>query len=624
MYPKLKAFTGQLEYLPRTLRLIWAAAPRWTATWVALLVLQGLLPAALVYLTRSVVDSIAGALGAGISWETVQPTLLLVGLLGSIMLLNQALQSITELVRTGQAELISDYLSALVHDKSMSVDLAYYESPAYHDRLERARNDLSNRPLALLESAGNLLQSSITLISIAALLVPYGAWLPVVLLLSTSPALYVVMRYNTLQHEWWKETTPDRRRVQYYGTLLTHSSVAPELRLFGLGEYFQVAFQDIRRRLREEKIALTKRQSLGRLGAGLVGLITTGGVMAWLYLQALQGLVSLGDIALFYQAFNRGQTLMRSLLGNVGQIYANTLFLGNLFEFLDIEPDVTDPPDPVPIPAQVCEGIRFRDVTFFYPDSSRPALKDFNLMVPAGTVVALVGANGAGKSTVLKLLCRFYDPSAGTITIDGVDLRDVSVTELRQMLTVIFQMPVPYQATAALNIALGDLGANPTSADIELAARGAGAHDIIRTLPKGYDSQLGKWFAHGTELSGGEWQRIALARAYLRRAQIMILDEPTSALDSWAEADWYERFHQLSAGRTAIIITHRFTTAMHADVIHVMHRGQIIESGSHEQLLTQSGRYAESWRRQVQSRDHLRTDLAGNGQRPTRTPNTAV
>ena len=251
-------------------------------------------------------------------------------------------------------------------------------------------------------------------------------------------------------------------------------------------------------------------------------------------------------------------------------------------------------------------------MTFRYPGGERTALQDFDLAIPTGKIMAIVGPNGAGKSTLVKLMCRFYDPQAGSIELDGIDIRRLAIEDLRRQITVLFQMPVSYYATAGQNIAMGDLPAKPRLADIEAAARGAGAHEIIARLPRGYDTQLGKWFADGTELSAGEWQRIALARAFLRQAPIVVLDEPTSFMDSWAEAKWLARFRKLVEGRTAVIITHRFTTAMQADMIHVMDEGQIVESGSHAELLAQAGLYAQSWRAQMQAGSDL-DKSGGNG-----------
>jgi len=593
---------GQLSYLPRTLRLIWAATRNLTPIWGVLLVVQGLLPAAAVYLTRPLVDSVVAAVNAGGSWESIRPALFLAVLVGVVFLLVELLQSVASWVRAAQAELIRDHLSALIHEKSMAADIAFYESPEYYDRLEQARNELSSRPLALLESGGSLLQNVITLLAIGALLFPYGIWLPLALAMSTVPALLVVLRFNLRYHRWWIETTADRRRAQYYDGMLTTGPVAPELRIFDLGPYFQSAYQRLRGRLRSERLKLIRDQGIARLFAGVFGLVVLALAVAWMIWQVLQRRATLGDLALFYQAFNQGQGLLRSLLENVGQIYTNTLFLGNLFDFLKLKPEIVDPPKRVPVPHPLTQAIRFEDVTFSYPGTRRPVLQDFNFTIPCGQVVALVGANGVGKSTLLKLLCRFYDPQKGRITIDSVDIRDFSINDLRRTITVLFQLPVTYQTTAAENIAFGDLSANPAMGKIETAARLAGAHEIIARLPQSYHTPLGKWFSNGTDLSVGEWQRLALSRAFLRQAQIMILDEPTSALDSWAEVDWFDRFRSLAQGKTALVITHRLTVARHADIIQVMDAGAIVESGTHDQLLARGKLYAGSWFAQVQER----------------------
>jgi ATP-binding cassette subfamily B protein len=343
----------------------------------------------------------------------------------------------------------------------------------------------------------------------------------------------------------------------------------------------------------------------------MTGVFISGATMAWMFWRTLQGSATLGDLALFYQAFQRGQGLLRSLLENLGNIYANTLFLGNLFEFLHLPSQVRSTNSSVVQQPGLKKGICFHQVSFCYPNSDRCVLQDFNLTIPVGQVVAIVGANGAGKSTLLKLLCRFYDPHAGAIAFDGRDIRDLPIEELRQMITVLFQWPVPYQASAAQNITFGDVGMANGTAQLEFAARSAGAHEVIATLPRGYDTVLGKWFADGTELSVGQWQRLALARAFFRQAPILILDEPTSALDSWAETDWFDRFRSLAKGRTAIIITHRFPIARRADVIHVMDAGRIVESGKHDDLIAVGGLYARSWVAQMRGESLTVSQPAG-------------
>ena len=603
----------QLPYLWRAIGILWDAARGWTIAWLALLILQGTLPVAVVYLSRLLVDSLVQVMGAGADWARLQPVLVQVGLLAGVLLLQQALRSAASFIRTAQAELVRDYMTGLIHQKSMEVDLAFYDSPAYYDQLHRARSGASYRTLGLLENIGVLLQNGITLVSMLVVLLPYGVWLPLALLVSTLPALYVVLQHRLQLHHWTIKNTEDERRAWYYDFLLTGREAAAELRLFQLSGYFREAYQALRRMLRIERIRLAQMQGRAEVLAGRSALLVTGAAMAWMVWQVIEGLASLGDLALFYQAFNQGQSLMRSFLENVGEIYSNSFFLSDLFEFLTLKPRVSEPAEPQPMPGLVRQEISLQGVTFSYPDSQRPTLQDFNLRVQAGQVIAIVGPNGAGKSTLIKLLCRFYDPQAGAICVDGIDLRNIAVDDLRRNITVLFQEPVHYSATAKQNIAMGEAeqytvdGIQNTGAGeaeekfarVVAAAEAAGADGPIGRLPKGYDTLLGKWFQGGSDLSVGEWQRLALARAFLRQAAIIILDEPTSAMDPWAEADWLVRFRKLAVGRTAILITHRFTTAAYADKIYVMDEGQIVESGSHQELLNSDGRYAASWKEQM-------------------------
>jgi ATP-binding cassette subfamily B protein len=379
---------------------------------------------------------------------------------------------------------------------------------------------------------------------------------------------------------------------------MTTAAAAAEIRLFGLGKHFQSHYKGLRQRLRGERLHLMRRQGIAELAASLIALVIMGPALGWMVWKASQGLVTLGELALIYAAFNQGQGLMRTLLENAGQLYGNSHFLGNLCEFLSHSNNWRGGPPWPPVPRDLQRGIAFNNVSFSYPDATTKALDNFTLTIPSEKIVAIVGPNGAGKSTLLKLLCRFYDPDEGSIAIDGKDLKDFALDDLRRLITVLFQQPFHYNTTVRENILYGDLKLEATEAEIEAAVRAAGAEEIVSRLPEKSQTLLGRWFAGGTELSVGEWQRIALARAFLRRAPIIILDEPTSALDPWAEADWLERFRQLAFGRTSIVITHRFTTAMHADVIHVMDRGRIVESGSHQRLIEQHGLYAQSWSRQ--------------------------
>jgi ATP-binding cassette subfamily B protein len=595
---KYRKLAAQFPYFPQALRLVWSAAPRYATLWAALLVFQGLLPIATVYLTRSLVNALVAAVRPAAPVSGGRSALLLMAAMAAVLLLAEGARVVARWVRTAQADRVQDYISRLVHRKSIAVDLAFYDNAEFYDHLHRARSDAGSRSVALLENLGGMVQNGITLVSMLAVLAPFGLWLPGALLASTLPTLYVVLRHALDQHYWRMRTTSDERRTWYYDWVLTAVETAAEVRLFGLGEHFQSAFQTLRERLRAERLRLVGKQGVAELLAGLFALGAAGAALVWMAWRAFHHEVTLGDLAMLYQAFQQGLQLSRSLLDDVGQLYANTLFLGNLFDFLALEPKVVSPAAARPLPV-LRQAIRFRGVSFRYPGASRPAVRNLDLEIPAGRITAVVGANGAGKSTLIKLLCRFYDPEEGGIEIDRADLRTVDLDSLRASITVLFQQPVHYNATVAGNIALGDIASAPDRAAIQTAAEAAGAEEIVRGLPSGYDQLLGRWFENGTELSAGEWQRIALARAFLRQAPILVLDEPTSAMDPWAESDWLRRFRQLAAGRTTMVITHRFSTARIADMIHVMSDGQVIERGSHDELISAGGRYAQGWTAQA-------------------------
>lgn len=592
----LHRLAPSLALVPWALHLVWQSARGWSLAWLSLVVVQGLLPVATVYLTRDLVNLLVTVGQGGLEVGKLQAVAPLIGALALVLVAGQALQGVMDWVRTSQGDLVQDHIMDLIHHQANRLDLSFYDDPQYYDCLERARNEAISRPLSLLESLSSVLQSSLTLVAMAGILLPFGAWVPLTLVLSTLPAFGFTLYYQRQRHSWQMRVTRQQRRVRHYEYFLTRRENIPEIRIFNLSPYFRRIYQGLRRRLRQEQLGIIRQQALADLGAGVLAIAVSGGVMVAMVWRALQGQVSLGDLTLLYQAFNQGQGLMKTLLNRAGQIYFNSLFIENLKTFLDLTPVLVEPDPALPLP--VGAGLRFEQVGFRYPHSDRWALRDFNLTIEPGQFVAIVGTNGAGKSTLMKLLCRFYDPTEGRIWMGDRTLTTLSQEALRRAITVLFQHPVQYAETVADNIAYGAWETHPSPGEIARAAAISGADRVIQRLPQGYDEVLGK-FLGNSELSTGEWQKIALARAFLRQAEIVLLDEPTSAMDSWAEIEWMGRFRQLVAGRIAIMITHRFTTAMQADRIYVMDQGTLVEAGTHAQLLALGGRYAQSWQQQM-------------------------
>ena len=401
-------------------------------------------------------------------------------------------------------------------------------------------------------------------------------------------------------YHWRRQRTPVERQTGYLNWLLTGNIYAKEIRLFALGSLFIERFRRLRTRLRREKLEIATRRSLADLGAQAAGALAVFGSYAFIAYRTVQGLITLGDMVMYYQAFQRGLGNLRQIMGGLAGLYENNLFLANLYEFLDLKPKVVEPSHPQPIPRPIHNGIAFDNVSFQYPTGSKRVLDKVSLTFTHGETVALVGENGSGKTTLIKLLCRLYDPTDGVITIDGIDLREFETPALRREISVIFQDYVRYSLTARENIWFGNLDLPSDHQGIVDAARYAGADEVITGLTRGYDTILGKRFENGEELSIGEWQKVALARAFLRAAQIIVLDEPTSAMDAKAEYEIFKRFRQLAEGRTAVIISHRFSTVRMADRIYVLKDGRIAESGTHSELVRNGGTYAYLYEKQAQ------------------------
>lgn len=592
---RIKQFFDQLPAGRRALALVWGAAGWWTLAWGALLVGQGLIPAGLALLLRTLVNRLVASPG----WGAIAPPAL--GIAG-LWVAGQLLSSALSWVRAVQAERVQDEVHRLIHLQALRLDLAFYDHPESYDQLHRAQVDAISQPLALLESLGSMVQNGLGFLVLAGILWTYAGWLPLLLVATAIPGLFLVARHILKEHRWRVQHTYQDRRARYLDWLITDESSAAELRLFDLGTYHRKAFESLRQSLRAGRLRLVRQGAVTELGAGLLAWAGSLVGLGWMLQRTLAGKVGLGDLLLCFQAFQQCQVLLRSLLEGAGKIYRSLLFVENLEDFLRVEPAIlAGRAGEQGLPVK--DSILFERVSFAYPGGSRRALDGFGMEIPKGKVVALVGHNGAGKSTLIKLLCRFYDPDAGRILFDGVDLRSLDPVALRRQIAVLFQDPVHYHASAGENIIFGDIEGASDQARMWKAARDAGALEPIERLEGGFAALLGKWFG-GAELSVGEWQRVALARAFFRQASLVILDEPTSAMDSWAEQDWLSRFRTLTAGTTALMITHRFTTAMHADMIHVLDKGRVVESGTHQELVAMGGSYAHSWAAQMREIGH--------------------
>jgi ATP-binding cassette subfamily B protein len=597
----LKERVGALKNLRPFISMVWRTSPYLTAASLVLRLVRALLPVATLFVGKLIIDEVVLLVRAPGKPETLQQWLEsgLLGPLGLFLVVEFALAVLADilgrvvsLIDSLLSERVTNASSVRLMEHAATLDLEDFEDAEFQDQLDRARRQTSGR-MTLMAQLFSQAQDIVTVASFAAGLILYAPWLIVLLLLALVPAFVGEAHFNALSYSLDYARTPERRELDYVRQTAASVETAKEVKIFGLNGFLI----DRYRRLATDFYAANRQLAVRRAGWGgfFTAIGTIGYYLAYAYIvwRTLAGTFSVGDLTFLAGSFRRLRNLIEGLLASFSSTASQALYLNDLFSFFEVESEIFSPEKPLPFPKPIRHGFVFEEVGFAYPDSKHWAVRNLSFTLHVGEVVALVGENGAGKTTIVKLLARLYDPDEGRILLDGHDLREYDVEALRGNLGVIFQDFVRYNLSAADNIAVGRIIARNDRARIKTAAKRSQADEVIAKLPAGYDQMIGKRFKNGVELSGGEWQKIAIARAYMREAEVLILDEPTAALDARSEFEVFKRFKELSRGKTAILISHRFSSVRMADRILVLADGALEAAGTHDELISQSGRYAE-------------------------------
>ena len=586
-----------LKHVRMTLGLVWNSSTPMTVALASMTLAGGLVPLGVAYAGKRIVDAVvAHSRDATLRWVSVELAFVV-----SLALVQRGLA----LVRSLLGARLGIDINVTILEKALELDLRFFEDPEFYDKLTRARREASSRPIALVTESFGLVQSFITLVGYAALLVRFSGWAVLALCVATIPATVAEMRFSKLAFRVRNWRSPESRRLLYLEYVLANDEHAKEVKLFGLGPMLLGRYRKLSEDFYREDGRLYVRRAIWTQVLSLVGTGAFYGAYAAMAVLAAAGKLTLGNMTMYVIAFRQGQQSFQSVLGSIGGIYEHNLYMSNLWEYLAIGPAPAPAPTLTPAPAlsptPFPRGIVLEDVGFRYAGKDAWALRHVDLTIPSGESVALVGENGAGKTTLVKLMTRLYEPTEGRILLDGRDLRDWPRDELRRRFGVLFQDFNQYQLKVRENVGFGSVEHLNDEPRIERATERGGASGLVSSLAEGLDAPLGRWFQNGTELSGGQWQKIALARAFMREdADILVLDEPTAALDAEAEHMVFARFRELAEGRTTIVISHRFPTVRMARQIIVLDHGAIVEAGTHDALVARGGKYARMFALQAE------------------------
>ena len=585
----LRGFFGVFRYSRRALELVWSTSRPLTGALAAVTLVAGVLPASVAYVGSLIVDAVVTAMRSGGSAARVVELVILEGALVAAIAAAQRALSLCQALLRAQ---LGQRVNVMILEKALTLELSHFEDSEFYDKLTRARREASTRPLSLVTRTFGLVQNGISLASYAALLAHFSPWAVAVLLLAGVPGFVAEVKFSGDAFRLFRWRSPDSRMQLYLETVLAREDHAKEVKLFGLGPRLLERYRAIFRRLYGEDRALALRRDVWGFALGLIATAALYGAYAWIAVSTVRQLITLGQMTMYLALFRQGQSAVSAMLSAVGGMYEDNLYLSTLYEYL--ESHVLPPAGSVTRGPQPDDGVRFEDVSFSYPGAEQPALEHVTLHLKPGASLALVGENGSGKTTLIKLLTRLYAPTSGRILLDGRDLAEWDEPALRARIGVIFQDFARYQMLVGENVGAGDERYFEDEERWRTAADKGRASEFIAALPAGYHTQLGKWFRDGRELSGGQWQKIALSRAFMRTgADILVLDEPTAAMDAQAEAEVFEHFRQLAHDRITILISHRFSTVRMADQIAVLAGGRIVERGTHEELMRLNGRYAQ-------------------------------